>query len=53
MEVISGESVAQAIEYYASFVKDLHTDKDVRQLFLNIFAIAVYYKLGMQKAFLA
>lgn len=28
MEVISGESVAQAIEYYSSFVKDLHTNND-------------------------
>lgn len=29
MEVVKGESVAQAIEYYSSFVTDLHTDKDV------------------------
>ncbi|KMT15346.1 hypothetical protein BVRB_3g060510 [Beta vulgaris subsp. vulgaris] len=28
MEVVKGESVAQAIEYYSSFVTDLHTDKD-------------------------
>ncbi|KAH9607246.1 hypothetical protein KSS87_022946 [Heliosperma pusillum] len=28
MDVISGESVSQAIEYYSTFVKDLHTEKD-------------------------
>lgn len=29
MEIISGDSVAQAIEYYSSFVMELHSDNNV------------------------
>ncbi|KAL9237803.1 hypothetical protein vseg_012307 [Gypsophila vaccaria] len=28
MDVISGDSVSQAIEHYSTFVKDIHTEKD-------------------------
>lgn len=32
LEVLSGDSVSQAIEFYSSFIRDVHSEKDVRTL---------------------
>lgn len=38
LEVLSGDSVSQAIEFYSNFIREVHSEMDVRTL--DIFVVS-------------
>ena len=32
LEVLNGDSVAMAVEYYSNFTRDVHSEKNVREI---------------------